>query len=44
VEGLEFPVTPGVTYTLSVQLEVHQNPDTGGDAYLNVLSIDGAVT
>jgi hypothetical protein len=41
---LEFPVTPGATYTMSVQLEVHQNPDTGGDAYLNMNAIDSAVT
>lgn len=36
VEGLEFPVTPGATYTLSVQWEVHQDPDTGGYANLDV--------
>jgi hypothetical protein len=41
---LEFPVTPGATYTLSVQLEVHQNPDTGGAVYLNVSAIDSEVT
>jgi hypothetical protein len=40
---LEFPVTPGATYTLSVQLEVHQNPDTGGDGYLNMSSIDSQI-
>ena len=42
--GLEFRVTPGATYTMSVQLEVHQNPDTGGDAALNMISIDSQVT
>ncbi len=36
VEGLEFPVTPGATYTLSVQWEVHQDPDTRGYANLDV--------
>jgi hypothetical protein len=41
--ALEFPVTPGATYTLSVQLEVHQNPDTGGDGYLNMSSIDSQI-
>ena len=44
LQTLRFPVTPGATYTVSVQLEVHQNPDTGGDAYLNMLSIDSEVT
>jgi hypothetical protein len=42
--ALEFPVTPGATYTLSVQLEIHQNPGTGGDAYLNMASIDSQLT
>jgi hypothetical protein len=41
---LQFPVTPGATYTLSVQLEVHQNPDTGGNVYLNMSAIDSRVT
>ena len=44
VLALEFPVTPGATYTLSVQLEVHQNPGTGGDAVLDMLSIDSRLT
>jgi hypothetical protein len=42
--ALEFPVTPGATYTLSVQLEIHQNPDTGGNAYLRMASIDSQIT
>jgi len=29
IQALKFPVTPQATYTVSVQLEVHQNPDTG---------------
>ena len=41
---LQFPVTPGATYTLSVQLEIHQNPDTGGNVYLNMSAIDSRVT
>jgi hypothetical protein len=41
--ALEFPVTPGATYTLSVRLEVHQNPDTGGEGYLNMSSIDSQI-
>jgi len=40
---LEFPVTPGASYTLSVQLEVHENPDTGGQGYLNMSSIDSQI-
>jgi hypothetical protein len=44
VLALEFTVTPGATYTLSVQLEIHQKPDTGGDAYLNMASIDSQIT
>jgi hypothetical protein len=44
VLALEFPVTPGATYTLSVQLEVHQNPRTGGNAYLNMSTIDSQIT
>jgi hypothetical protein len=44
VVKLEFPVTPGATYTLSVQLEVHQNPGTGGAVYLNTSAIDSQVT
>jgi hypothetical protein len=44
IQALKFPVTPEATYTVSVQLEVHQNPDTGGNAYLNMLSIDSEVT
>lgn len=44
VLALEFPVTPGATYTLSVQLEVHQNPGTGGNADLDMLSIDSQLT
>jgi hypothetical protein len=43
VVDLVFPVTTGTSYTVSVQLEVHQNPDTGGDAILNMVSIDSAV-
>jgi hypothetical protein len=44
IHWLEFPVTPGATYTVSVQLEVHQNPDTGGYATLNMTSIDSSIT
>jgi hypothetical protein len=44
VAWLEFPVTPGATYTLSVQLEVHQKPGTGGTAYFNMLSTEGEFT
>ena len=44
VLALEFPVTPGATYTLSVQLEIHQNPGTGGNADLDMLSIDSQLT
>jgi len=44
VLALEFPVTPGATYTMSVQLEVHQNPGTGGNAYLNMSTIDSQIT
>ena len=44
VLALEFPVTPGATYTLSVQLEIHQNPGTGGNADLNMASIDSQLT
>jgi hypothetical protein len=44
IQALEFPATPGATYTLSVQLEVHQNPDTGEYAHLNMTSIDSEVT
>jgi hypothetical protein len=44
VLALEFPVTPGATYTLSVQLEIHQNPSTGGNADLDMLSIDSQLT
>jgi hypothetical protein len=44
VVKLEFPVTPGATYTLSVQLEVHQNPGTGGAVSLNMSAIDSQVT
>ena len=44
VLALEFPVTPGATYTVSVQLEVHQNPGTGGNADLDMLSIDSQLT
>jgi hypothetical protein len=44
IHWLKFPVTPGATYTVSVQLEVHQNPDTGGYATLNMTSIDSSVT
>jgi hypothetical protein len=44
VLALEFPVTPGAAYTVSVQLEVHQNPGTGGNADLDMLSIDSQLT
>jgi hypothetical protein len=44
IHWLEFPVTSGATYTVSVQLEVHQNPDTGGYATLNMTSIDSSVS
>lgn len=44
VLALEFPVTPGATYTLSVQLEVHQNPGTGGNADIDMASIDSQLT
>ena len=44
VLALEFPVTPGATYTLSVELDVHQNPGTGGDADVDMLSIDSQLT
>jgi hypothetical protein len=44
IQALEFPATPGVTYTVSVQLEVHQDPDTGGYAHLGMVSIDSGVT
>jgi hypothetical protein len=44
VAWLEFPVTPGATYTLSVQLEVHQKPGTGGTAYFNMLTTEGEFT
>ena len=37
-------MTPGATYTLSVQSEIHQNPGTGGNADLDMLSIDSQLT
>jgi hypothetical protein len=39
-ETLELPAIPATTYQLSGVLEVHQDPDTGGTAYLSVISVD----
>jgi hypothetical protein len=40
IETLQVPAIPATTYQLSGVLEVHQDPDTGGTAYLSVISVD----
>jgi hypothetical protein len=40
---LEVPAVPGATYQLSAVIEVRPDSDTGGDAYLNILSIDAEI-
>jgi hypothetical protein len=42
IQALELPATPGATYTVSVQMEVHQNPDTRGEARLIMNAIDSS--
>jgi hypothetical protein len=44
LQTLELPAVPATTYQLSGVVEVHQDPATGGTAYLNVLAIDAEIT
>jgi hypothetical protein len=39
-ETLQVPAIPATTYQLSGTVEVRQDPDTGGTAYLNVITVD----
>jgi hypothetical protein len=38
VEALELPATPGITYQLSVVIEIHKDAAGGGDGFLNTVS------
>jgi hypothetical protein len=40
---LQLPAIPATTYELSGVVELHQDPDTGGKAYVDVLSIDAEI-
>jgi hypothetical protein len=40
IEVLEVPAIPATTYRLSGVLEVHQNPGSDVEAYLNVITVD----
>jgi hypothetical protein len=44
LQTLQLPAIPATTYQLSGVVELHQDPDTGGAAYVNVLSIDAEIT
>jgi hypothetical protein len=43
LQTLQLPAIPATTYQLSGVVELHQDPDTGGTAYVNVLSIDAEI-
>jgi hypothetical protein len=44
LQTLQLPAIPATTYQLSGVVELHQDPDTGGAAYVNVLSIDAEIS
>ena len=43
VESLWLPATPGITYQLSVVIEIHKDA-TGGDGYLNAVAVDVGIS
>ena len=43
LQTLQLPAIPATTYQLSGVVELHQDPATGGTAYVNVLSIDAEI-
>ena len=44
VESLWLPATPGITYQLSVVIEIHKDAAGGGDGYLNAVAIDVGIS
>ena len=44
VESLWLPATPGITYQLSVVIEIHKDATGGGDGYLNTAAIDVGIS
>jgi hypothetical protein len=44
VESLWLPATPGITYQLSVVIEIHKDAAGGGDGYLNAVAVDVGIS
>jgi hypothetical protein len=44
VESLWLPATPGITYQLSVVIEIHKDAAGGGDGYLNAAVVDVGIS
>ena len=44
VESLWLPATPGITYRLSVVIEIHKDATGGGDGYLNAVAVDVGIS
>ena len=44
VEALELPATPGITYQLSVVIEIHKDAAGGGDGFLNTVSLEVGIS
>lgn len=44
VGSLWLPATPGITYQLSVVIEIHKDAAGGGDGYLNAAVVDVGIS
>ena len=44
VQSLWLPATPGITYQLSVVIEIHKDAAGEGDGYLNAVAIDVGIS
>jgi hypothetical protein len=44
VESLWLPATPGITYRLSVVLEIHKDAAGGGDGFINAAVVDVGIS
>ena len=44
VESLWLPATLGITYQLSVVIEIHKDATGGGDGYLNAVAVDVGIS
>jgi hypothetical protein len=44
VESMWLPATPGITYHLSVVIEIHKDAAGGGDGYLNAAVVDVGIS